>query len=184
VQEYLEFDRNSEFKNEFYRGRIFDMAGGSLNHAAISASVGVLLCIAVNGACTVFSSNVRLAIELDSHYVYPDAMVVCGQPAFANSHRDTPTNPILIVEVLSPTTELTDRGRKLADYRGIPTLREYMMISQAAPRVELYRRQPGGSWLYEDYRGLESAVPVASVNATLNLADLYRRIEFPSAENE
>jgi Uma2 family endonuclease len=108
--------------------------------------------------------------------------VVCGDTAFSDKHRDTITNPVLLVEVLSPGTEMTDRVRKLEGYQAIPSLDEYLLVSQFKPRVELYRRQSDGSWSYHVSQGLDGRITLQSVSAELNLADVYSQIEFATSE--
>lgn len=155
VEEYLEFERNAEQKHEYYRGRILAMAGGSPNHSLISASLAALLWNATRGTtCQVFNSDLRLAVDQASHY-----------------------NATLICEV-SPSTERADRGRKFTDYQHISSLREYLLVSQFDPCVELFRRQPDGKWSYEKIEGLHASVRLESIGAELKLLEIYEKVEF------
>ncbi len=184
VEEYLEFDRNSEFKNEYYRGQIIAMAGGKPTHAKIGATVTALLWIATEGrSCDVYSSDARLAADRESHYVYPDIMVVYGEPEYADSRQETLANPILVVEVLSPSTESADRGRKFASYRNLESLQEYLMVSQFEPKVELHRKGPDGNWTRHEWTGLDAVAVLESVDAQLPLPRVYAKIEFEPETN-
>jgi Uma2 family endonuclease len=113
----------------------------------------------------------------DGLQTYPDVLVVCGEPAFADEHRDMVTNPKLIVEVLSPTTESYDRGRKFESYRTIPSLEEYVLVSQERPHVERFLRQPEGTWLFAEAAGLQEAVSLSSIGCRLSLETLYEGVE-------
>jgi Uma2 family endonuclease len=106
----------------------------------------------------VIVQDVRTSIAHDGFYTYPDVVVVCGPPMFLDSEVDTIANPTLILEVLSPTTEAYDRGFKFAQYRKIESLQEYGLVSQSEARVELFRRQPNGQWVYSDFAGLDAFV--------------------------
>ena len=145
VEEYFKFDEGSESRNEYYRGYVMAMAGGTYEHAQIIGSIVYALRDALQDRpCDVLATELRLAADADAHYTYPDVMVVCGEPVFQSGRPHTLTNPILIVEVLSASTEASDRGRKFTDYRRLPSLREYMMVSQTEPRVEVFRPDPEG----------------------------------------
>jgi Uma2 family endonuclease len=185
VEEYFALEQASQDKHEFYHGRITAMAGGSLNHSVISGNAITELNLALRatgGKCLVLNSDMRLAVKVGAHYTYADAVVVCGKPAYHPKRRDTITNPVLIVEVPSPSTERVDRGRKSVDYRKVPSLQEYLLLSQFEPRAELYRRQPDGSWQVQDWNGLEAVVELESAGIPLRLAEVYRNVEFETEE--
>ena len=179
VEEYFALEDASPDRHEYYRGRILAMAGGTYDHGAIGANVIGELRLALKGkACQVVTSDVRLAASTGTHYTYTDAMVVCGKPVYAGQRRDTVLNPTVVVEVLSPSTERSDRGRKLTDYQKLDSLREYLLVSQIEPRAESYRRQPDGTWAYREWRGLEATVTLESVDAQLRMSEIYEKIEF------
>ena len=179
VEDYLAFDRTSDGKYEFYRGQITAMAGGSPNHSQIIAAVTALLWLALRQRpCRVFTTDARLAADSESHYTYPDVMVVCGELRFIDPRRDTMNNPALIVEVLSASTERADHGRKFADYRKLESLSEYLLLSQFEPRAELYRRQPDGSWSLIEWTGLDAIVTLESIQTQLRLAEVYEKVAF------
>ena len=169
--EYLVFERDSEMKHEFADGEIYAMAGGSLRHSALASRISAALESARPSDCIAFQSDMRLRVLATGRATYPDASMVCGpiQIDPADPSGTTITNPSLLVEVLSPSTEEVDRGSKLEDYQRIPSLQEYVLVSQH-PRVEIYRRLSSGSWEYRDVR--EGVVTLAS-GATLDLSLLY-----------
>jgi Uma2 family endonuclease len=182
-EQYLEIDRASESRNEYYKGRMWAMSGGSYRHAVIIASLSRALGNALDsGPCGVTSSDVRICAAADGLYTYPDIMVVCGEPEFADGRTDTLLNPTLVIEVLSPSTEGYDRGLKFAQYRRIESLEEYALVSQTEPRVEVFRRQEGGHWLLSEFVGLEAVAHFNSVDAGVSLARIYNRIVFDAAE--
>jgi Uma2 family endonuclease len=172
--EYLAFEERAERKHEYLRGEVLAMAGGTPEHGALAMSVGILLGRALQGRpCRVYSSDVRVRIEATDLATYPDVSVVCGRLERAADDANAIANPVLLVEVLSDSTEAYDRGEKAAHYRRIPSLREYLLLSQHAPRLEAYRRTDGGHWeLYEARAG--ESLTLASVGVTLATDEVYR----------
>jgi Uma2 family endonuclease len=177
-QQYLERERAAETKSEYYGGEIFAMAGASFAHSLIIANLtrdlGTLL---RQGSCTVHPADLRLATGASGLYTYPDVMVLCGKPAFIDAHPDTVTNPILVIEVLSPSTEGYDRGRKFESYRAIPSLREYVTVAQDKIHVEIHTRQPDDTWLLRDVRD-SGPVKLQSIEVELQLSGIYTKVEF------
>jgi Uma2 family endonuclease len=150
--EYLAFERASEERHEYADGEIFAMSGGTIQHAAIAGNIIRDLGIALRGrGCRVLTSDMRIHIPATGRYVYPDAAVVCGQAKLQDEHSDTLLNPRLIVEVLSDSSEAYDRGDKFDQYRTIESLRTYVIASQKGPRIEVFSRQSGDSWLLRVY---------------------------------
>lgn len=147
-EEYLAFDAANEGKHEFVNGQILAMAGGSMRHSELAARMTAVLVTGRKSDCRAFQSDLRIRILATGRSTYPDASVICGpierDPADKKGH--TATNPTLIVEVLSPTTENEDRGSKWHHYMRIPSLKEYFLVSQDEPRLERYRRNDKGSW--------------------------------------
>ena len=142
AQEYLERERLAETKSEYYRGEVFAMTGASLQHVTIAINVAGELRSSLKGKpCAVYPADLRLGIGATGLYTYPDVMVICGKPAVIDAHVDTVTNPVVIIEVLSPSTEGYDRGRKFESYRAIPSLMEYLAVSQHRMHVEIHTRQ-------------------------------------------
>jgi Uma2 family endonuclease len=128
--------------------------------------------------CAVGSSALRFRVSPDGLYTYSDVLVICGEPKFADDQDDTLVNPALIAEVLSPSTEAYDRGFKSAQYRIVESLQEYALVSQAEPRVEVFRRQPGGHWLLSEAVGLEAVCQFESMDCAVPLAEIYSKVTF------
>lgn len=150
--EYLAFERASPEKHEYLGGEIFAMAGGTGDHSAIAAGLIRELGNALFGrGCRVLTSDMRVKIPGSARYVYPDASVVCATPEYADDGRDTLTNPRVVVEVLSESTEAYDRGDKFAAYQTIPSLAHYVIASQTKARLEVFTRQDDGAWLLRAY---------------------------------
>ncbi|WP_437548332.1 Uma2 family endonuclease [Sorangium sp. So ce367] len=172
--EYLEQERASPTKREFLGGEIFDMAGGTPEHARLAARVTVALGAQLGRRpCEVFSSDLRVRVRATDLATYPDVSVVCGPIARDPEDRDAVVNPLVLVEVLSDSSEAYDRGEKFAHYRRIPSLREYVLVSQAHRRIEVFRRNEDGTWtLYE--AGPGERARLASIDALLDVDEVYR----------
>ncbi|HEX4231528.1 MAG TPA: Uma2 family endonuclease [Bryobacteraceae bacterium] len=171
--EYLRLDRKAETKSEFHDGQMFAMAGGSLNHSLLANSIGALLRGQVAAGCRVFNADLRIKIPASKTYTYADCSVICGEPEFSGDQQDVVLNPVLIVEVLSPTTEGYDRGKKFELYRTIRSFREYLLVHQDRRRIEHYSRQDDGSWLLREHSGTEGSVAVDVLGVHISLSDLY-----------
>lgn len=170
-EEYLAFETASDSKHEYFAGEIYAMAGGSARHSALAVRITTALDTARPAGCTVFQSDMRLRVLATGRATYPDASMVCGAIELdpADPSGTTITNPVLLVEVLSPSTEEVDRSDKWRDYQRIASLQEYVLVSQD-PRIEIYRRQPSGNWEYLDVR--EGRVKL-STGPLLDLDVLY-----------
>jgi Uma2 family endonuclease len=173
--EYLAYERDSGMKHEYDGGEIIAMAGGSRRHNALASRVSAALENGRKPGCIAFQSDQRIRILATGKATYPDASIVCGtiEGDPADPTGATITNPVLIVEVLSPTTEQDDRGDKWQHYQLIPALQEYVLVSQSHARVEHYMRLKGGGWEYQD--ATEGVVHLSS-GATLDLARLYAQL--------
>ncbi len=169
--DYLALERDSEIKHEFDAGEILAMSGGTARHSALAARMIIALGTTVAAGCTVFTSDMRVRVMATGRATYPDVSMVCGPIEHdpEDAVRTTITNPVLLVEVLSVTTEKSDRGDKWMHYQRIPSLQEYVLVSQE-PRVEIFRRTPAGTWEYFEVR--EGNVRLAS-GPSLDLAVLY-----------
>jgi Uma2 family endonuclease len=147
--EFLEWERDQPTRHEFFRGEVFAMAGGSPRHNALCSRFNAALRVAfADRGCEVFSSDQRIGLGPGERYVYPDVTVVCGQLALEPGTTDVLTNPSVLVEVLSGSTEQYDRGLKWEGYQRVQSLMDYVLVSQTEPRVEHYRREAAGSWIY------------------------------------
>jgi len=169
--DYLALERDSEIKHEFDAGEILAMSGGTARHSALAARMIVALGNTCPPGCTVFTSDMRVRVVATGRATYPDVSMVCGPIEYdqEDAARTTITNPVLLVEVLSVTTEKGDRGSKWMHYQRISSLQEYVLVSQEA-RVEIFRRTSAGTWEYFEVR--EGNVRLAS-GPTLDLSVLY-----------
>jgi Uma2 family endonuclease len=172
--EYFAFEDKSVERHEFLNGEVFAMSGGTIEHAGLIAGVTSALMQAVRDRpCRVFSSDLRIRIRPTGLTTYPDVSVVCGKAEVDAEDPHAIVNPTVIVEVLSDSTEAYDRGEKAAHYRHLPSLREYVLVSQHRPRIEVHRKNVAGRWeLYEYESG--SRVELASVGCTLAVDEVYR----------
>lgn len=186
--DYLEYERTAETRHEFYRGEIFAMAGAGRNHNRITVAAVASLFPQLRGkGCEVFSNDMRVKVTNTGLYTYPDVLVVCGEPEFLeypDATPDTLVNPTVIIEVLSDSTESYDRGSKFRLYRGLETLREYILISQNTAHIERFVRQhdDGGMWLFNEAIGLDSSITLTTIDCTLALADVYNKVNFDDVD--
>ena len=177
--EYLEIERAAEFKNEFFQGEMFAMAGGTPQHSLIGTNLARELGNRLGGGnCVAYNAALRLKIEATGLYTYPDLSVICGPLQLAAGTDDTVVNPTVLVEVLSDSTEAYDRGRKFEHYRRIPTLQEYLLVSQKAPRIEQFIRQADGRWLLNEAAGMERSLELPSLGIVVSLAEVFAKVNF------
>ena len=169
--EYLAIERESEIKHEFDAGDILAMSGGTSRHSALAMNVGFAVRGTRPSGCTAFQSDMRVRVLATGRAMYPDVSLVCGPIEYdsEDAERTTITNPVLIVEVLSVTTEKDDRGSKCMHYQRIPSLQEYVLVSQD-PQVEVYRRMESGTW---EYHAVTEGIVKLATGPTLDLAMLY-----------
>lgn len=169
--EYLAIERESEIKHEFDAGEILAMSGGTSRHSALAMNVGFAIRGTRPPGCTTFQSDMRVRVRATGRATYPDVSMVCGAIEYdtEDAAHTTVTNPALIIEVLSVTTERDDRGNKWMHYQQIPSLQEYVLVDQYS-RIEIYRRIPSGTWEYLDVR---EGVVNLTTGPTLDLAMLY-----------
>lgn len=171
--EYLAFERASPEKHEYVDGEIFAMSGGTGDHAAIAANlIGELRNALYGRGCRVHTSDMRVKIPATPRYLYPDVSVVCAKPEYTDDTRDTLTNPRVIVEVLSESSEAYDRGEKFASYQTIPSLAHYVIASQTKARLEVFTRQDDGAWLLRTYGPGESAA-LAAIEGAIEVDRVY-----------
>lgn len=178
--EYLAFERASDAKHEYFDGQIYDMVGASFRHNLIAANAHFALRSALDKhPCLVLQSDLR--VKLLGAYVYPDITVVCGTPQLAE--QDTLLNPMLIVEVLSPSTEAHDRGLKWQRYQRLESLQDYLLIAQEAPKVEHFTRRGARQWLLNIYEGLDAVIALANYAANVPLAAIYANVTFAESDS-
>ena len=176
-EEYLALERKAAFRSEYFQGEMFAMSGAQEPHLLAVSNLVALLVPALRGRCKVFPVDMRVLVGPTGLYTYPDISVVCGPPEFADAELDTLKNPTLLIEVLSPSTESYDRGKKFDHYRTIPSLRQYVLLATERPHADSFLRADG-AWTFAAADGLESELPLDSVGATLRLADVYADITF------
>ena len=179
VEEYLGLEQSAEFRSEYHNGEIVPMPGGSPNHNRIALNLSSALnAFLKDHPFDVFMTDLRLWLPAYRLFTYPDVMVV-GEPLeFLETRRDTITNPVMVAEVLSDSTESYDRGDKFKMYRSIPNLREYLLISQRRMQVERFVSNEEGQWLLSDYEGEEATLQLATVPFSVTLKELYARVDF------
>ena len=174
--EYLEFERKARLRHEYVNGRVYAMAGGRHAHNTVSANLLTALFVAYRGRpCIAYNSDQRVKSQVSGIYTYPDISALCGRPQFEDAHQDTLLNPSLIVEVLSESTESYDRGAKFAHYRTIPSVQEYVLISQTERRVERFVRQPDNKWLMEELVG-DAVLHIDTGDVDVPLDTLYDKV--------
>ncbi len=176
-EEYLEFERNSEIKHEYFEGKIFATSGASEAHNLIVTNLIAILGLHLKKKpCRVYPSYMRLKIEKTRLYTYPDVMIVCGQDKFDDEHKDMLLNPDVIIEVLSDSTESYDRGKKFENYRKIGSLKEYVLISQNTPKIEKFVRAENYRWIFSATDENITDMPLESVGCMLNLDEVYDKV--------
>lgn len=188
VEEYLRLDNESDEKHEYWDGfivplsQLIAMAGGTFEHSLITTNFTSALNARLKGGpCRVMGSDLRIKVPRSPFYLYPDASVICDPPLFdpQAGGRTTVLNPRVAVEVLSPSTEAYDRGKKLQRYLQIPSLEEYVLIAQAEPSIDTYFRHPDGSWTFSVAYGLDATVTLRSLGVSVPLGEVYANVDFP-----
>jgi len=178
IEEYFELEAQSLEKLEYFDGKITKMPGASYVHNRIATNVLIALGNALQDSYfEVSNSDTKIHIPTIESFVYPDAVVICEKPLFYQNRVDTILNPLLIVEVLSPSTEEYDRGEKFYLYRSLPSFKEYVVVYQKHALVSAYFRLNEKDWRTEDVVSLSEAIHLQSINVTLKLSDIYRGID-------
>ena len=180
-EEYLARERQAETKSEYYAGEIFAMSGTSKEHDRIAGDLYTALNMGLrNAGCEPFTSDMRVKVSKTGLYTYPDVTVVCGEAQFEDAEVDTLLNPVVLVEVLSATTEAYDRGRKFEQYQTIESLQEYILVAQDRPHVDRFRRQ-GQDWVLTGLHGLDAVLELEAVQCRVPLSEIYRRVTFENS---
>ncbi len=179
--DYLALERVADSKHEFFDGETFAMSGGSLYHSQLAGNIIIEFGKALeNSRCRILTSDMRIKLPTGL-YTYPDASVLCENPKFEDGRKDVLLNPMVIIEVLSPSTESYDRGRKFEHYRSCPSLRDYVLISQDRIFVEHFTRQADSDqWLLTTWNSLDATVTFPSLSVSLPLRGIYAKIELPA----
>lgn len=173
--EYLEMERASDERHEYYDGYVVAMSGARLKHNQVAANlyseIGSHL---KEKDCQVLPSHMRVSTPGRDAYMYPDAIIVCGEPQLEDDKFDTLTNPVVIFEIWSPSTKNNDTGYKLLHYKNIPSLKEYFMIDAARRFVQVVRKEQDGAWRFEDILDNSPGIHIQSINLSISFNDLYR----------
>jgi Uma2 family endonuclease len=178
-EEYLVRERLAETRSEYYQGEVFAMAGASEKHNTIVTNLVASLVTKLRGRkCRIYSSDMRLLVSDAGLYTYPDVLVVCGKPILADTHADILTNPALIIEVLSESTKDYDRGGKFHQYMRIPSLQEYLTVSQTEMLIDKRIRQADNSWVIREVVPSNGKVVIECLGIELDFAEIYDQVEF------
>ena len=183
-EEYISFERKfvpdaETVRHEYVKGKIISMSGASFFHNRIRSNINIDLGNSLAGSgCVVLSNEMRVSSPTTSSYFYPDLLVLCDEPEFEDDVFDTLCNPIVIIEILSSSTEAFDRGEKFSHYRQIASLQEYILVSQDKVNVERYQRRPN-EWGYTSFQDINQQVPIVSIDSELAVQRIYEGVTFP-----
>lgn len=173
-EEYLQEERKATEKHEYFDGQVLAMSGASIEHNSINANLIIHIGAHLKGKnCKILPSGMRVSTSADDAYMYPDASIVCGEPHLQDNSFDTLLNPIVIFEILSPSTRSVDKGRKLFFYQRIPSLQEYIMIDAGKRFIQLARKQPDGHWKFEELHEETRSLQIQSIEYAIELDDIY-----------
>ncbi len=183
-QEYLSLEREAETKSEYHAGQVHALAGASGRHNRIVVNLIISLGNALKQTpCPLFANDMRVLVSATGVYTYADVLFVCDRTEFEDRHEDTLLNPNVIFEVLSKSTESYDRSDKFGQCRRLPSLSDYLLVSQMHPVIEHFMRQADDSWLLREYRGLDSMVEIKSISCSLPLVAVYDKLHWPEGED-
>ena len=178
-EEYLAMEDAAESKHEYYQGEIFAMAGASKNHDRIGVDLGTNVNTALKSSkCEVFSNEMKIWSNAKNFFTYPDLIIVCGKAEFYQDRDDILTNPLVVFEVLSKSTQSYDRAEKFEFYRSIPTFQEYILIDQWRVHVEQRYMETRNKWILMEYSQITDVIKLTKVDIEIPLREIYRRVEF------
>lgn len=179
-EEYLQLEETSEFKNEYYDGEIVPMAGGTTNHNEISLNFCTNFKFKMRGKnYKIYMGDVRLWIPRYRIYTYPDVMVIEGEPIYEGTGTTTVTNPSIIIEVLSKSTENHDRTNKFRFYRSIPTFKEYIIVDQYEYLVEQYAKNANNQWVLTEHESRDGMLLLQTIEFEISINDIYEGVNLP-----
>lgn len=182
VAEYLAIEEASEVRHEFFNGELFAMAGATVAHNRVKENlIGEMFGQLTAGGCWSYSSDQRVHVTTTGLYTYPDVLIVCGPPTFDPADPNSITNPRVVIEVLSPSTAGYDRGDKFRHYQRLPSVQEYVLVSQDRVQVERQVRQPDGSWNLTTFDDPSGELAFATIPVRVPLAGVYRGVNLPDA---
>ena len=179
IREYLEMENAATEKHEYYEGEIFAMSGAKMPHNEISSNLMTSLGPKLKGKnCKPYNSDVRIHIESNTLFTYPDISIICGEIMTLNNDDLNVLNPTVIIEILSPSTKNYDRGEKFKLYRDIPTLKEYVLVDSESIHVEVFRLNETRHWELEEYKSISDAIAMKAIDETILLSDVYDGVKF------
>jgi Uma2 family endonuclease len=177
-EQYLELEHKAEIRSEYFQGEVFAISGAQVSHNRIVTNlVGMLYQHFRRRPCHVYSHDMRVRVNATGLYTYPDVLVVCGEEQIQHAETDTLLNPTFIAEVLSPSTEAYDRGKKFDHYKPIESLREYLLVASDRVHADLFTRQPDGRWMLTSADGMESSLGIESIDCQIAIADVYEKVD-------
>ncbi len=183
VPEYLEIERTSEEKHEYYKGELFAMAGAKKKHNQIVFNImGEFYNQLKEKPCIAFGSDMKVQVKPDGLFTYPDISALCGEEKYLDAKEDTLLNPSLLIEVLSESTENYDRGKKFILYRELESLQEYVLVSSEYKKIEIYRRTANNQWLLSDVKEDEPVV-FETIQCSVPLKEIYNKVQFTDSTN-
>ncbi len=175
---YFEMEACAETKSEYYKGEIFAMTGASHRHNVIGVNIIAALHNRLRDRdCFIYGGDMKVEVEADTHYTYPDVSIVCGNVDFAGGRDDTFKNPLAIFEILSASTRDYDRGSKFKAYRKIPSLQEYVLVDQYTVSVEHFYKDGVGGWHLEEFESRDASIAIRSLSVEIGIGDIYHRLE-------
>lgn len=178
IEEYLEMENAATEKHEYYQGEIFAMSGAKLEHNIVARNLMILLGNKLKGKpCQPFGSDLRIHVEKNTLFTYPDLSIICGEPESLNNDKMNFLNPTLIIEVASPATRDYDRGAKFKLYRGIPTLKEYILIDPLSISIEAFFINEIGNWELREYSNIDQTLGLPTIQVSVGLKEIYEGTE-------
>lgn len=184
VEEYLAFEREAAAKSEYIDGEIVAMAGATRFHNLIGTNAVIALGVQLRGRrCEIYASDMRVRMR-GARYSYPDVVVVCGEPQFADNEFDVLLNPVVVIEVLSASTRFRDKTEKLETYQAMDSVRECLLIEQGKMRVEQYIKQTPKQWLLRIFEDADETISLEAIGCSLSLAEIYAQVEFAPEESD
>ena len=182
-KEYLQLEEQAEYKSEYRDGEIIPMTGGTTNHNEISLNLATNLKFSLKKQnYRVYMADVRLWIPRYRLYTYPDVMLIKGEPIYADQSTTTITNPVMVTEILSPSTQNYDQGDKFTYYRSIPEIEEYILVSQQKYHLMQYTKTEAGKWLLSEYETEDALIQLGSVDWEFELSEIYTGVDFDNTK--
>jgi Uma2 family endonuclease len=178
-EDYLQMERASDVKHEYYKGEVFAMSGASWEHNVIAKNINTIVLPFLKGkSCNMYGSDLRIHIPENTLYTYPDFSIICGKPETTGKEKDTIIEPTALIEILSKSTKDYDRGSKFMLYRSIKTLKEYILIDSTMIFVEHYQKEADNSWRLTEFKQLSDSFNITTISLNILLSDLYEDVSF------